>query len=303
MSEQAISSRAYEWPTFLALGITYLLWISFILFAPTAVAVIALIPLIAFHASLQHEVMHVIEPRWPLLGKIVTFPALSLLLPYIRYRDTHLAHHKNENLTDPLDDPESYYLPIEIWGSLNPMKRAILTANNTLIGRIFLGPIIGQIAFMKCDWDQIMEGNRAVLLGWLWHLPALFIVLAFLYAFSFPILPYLLACYLAFSILKIRTYLEHRAEEQANGRSVIIEDRGILAFLFLNNNYHAVHHAHPHVAWYNLPQLFCTYRERFLGQNQGYYYQNYRHIFRQFFLKCKEPVVHPIWRLDNRSDR
>ena len=60
-----------------------------------------------------------------------------------------------------------------------------------------------------------------------------------------PVWAYLLAAYLGWSLLKIRTYLEHRAHEAARARTVVIESRGPLALLFLNNNFHVVHHMHP----------------------------------------------------------
>jgi fatty acid desaturase len=97
------------------------------------------------------------------------------------------------------------------------------------------------------------------------------------------------------SILKIRTFLEHQAHERARGRTVIIEDRGILAFLFLNNNLHVVHHMHPRMPWYRLPGLYQENRARYLGRNGGYRYGSYGEIFRRYFLKAKDPVPHPLW--------
>ena len=78
------------------------------------------------------------------------------------------------------------------------------------------------------------------------------------------------------------------------GRSVIIEDRGPLAFLFLNNNLHAVHHAHPRVAWYRLPALYRARRERFLAMNEGYRFASYAHVFRGYLFRQKDPVPHPL---------
>ena len=71
-----------------------------------------------------------------------------------------------------------------------------------------------------------------------------------------PFWAYALAVYVALSILKIRTFLEHRAHADPAARTVIVEDRGPLALLFLNNNLHVVHHAHPGVPWYALPALY-----------------------------------------------
>ena len=68
---------------------------------------------------------------------------------------------------------------------------------------------------------------------------------------------YLLAAWIGHALLKIRTYLEHRAHEAPRARTVIIEDRGPLALLFLNNNLHVVHHCHPAVPWYRLPATLC----------------------------------------------
>ena len=81
----------------------------------------------------------------------------------------------------------------------------------------------------------------------------------------------------------------------ASGRSVIIEDRGLLAFLFLNNNLHVVHHMHPAVSWYRLPALYQAHKARYLQRNQGYAYRSYAEIFRLYFLRAKDPVAHPLW--------
>jgi len=97
------------------------------------------------------------------------------------------------------------------------------------------------------------------------------------------------------AVLKIRTYLEHRVHDHARGRSVVVEDRGILAFLFLNNNFHSVHHAHPSVAWYLLPRLFAAKRDRFLAMNDNYHFSSYGQILRRYALKRKDPVPHPTW--------
>ena len=105
-----------------------------------------------------------------------------------------------------------------------------------------------------------------------------------------------LAAYAALSILKIRTFLEHQAHEQARGRTVLIEDRGLLSLIFLNNNYHVVHHMYPRLSWYKLPKLFCANRERFLKVNDGYYYRSYREVFARYFWRAKDAVPHPLWR-------
>jgi fatty acid desaturase len=230
------------------------------------------------------------------------FPAIGLFIPYIRFRDAHLEHHNNEILTDPYDDPESFYLCSEVWAHLPAPLRLVLWANNTLLGRMVLGPLIGQITFMMSDFRAIAAGNGAVLRAWLVHIPAVALVLLWLLTFAtIPLWAYILAAYLGLSILKIRTFLEHRAHETEHGRSVIIEERGPLALLFLNNNYHAAHHAHPNVPWYHLPKLYQDQKQKFLTHNLDYRYRSYAEVFRAYFLHPKEPVEHPYWSLGNRT--
>ncbi|MEM7242300.1 MAG: fatty acid desaturase [Pseudomonadota bacterium] len=305
MSAKTFKPCAYEWPT---LGLLALVYICFALILINAgqfgllISIALLTPLVTLHSSLQHELIHTIEQRHPMLAQILVFPAVGLFIPYLRFRDQHLAHHRNENLTDPIDDPESFYLAPEIWRELPAWKQMVLRFNNTLIGRILIGPIVGQLTFMAGDWCLWRKkGDRAALIAWAVHIPAVALVVWYVGLSSLPFWAYFIAAYLGLSILKIRTYLEHRAEKQANGRSVIIEDRGILAFLFLNNNYHAAHHAHPSVRWYHLPRLFTMNRKKFLGQNRGYYFRNYKEILQTYLFHAKEPVEHPLWSLGNRK--
>ena len=132
--------------------------------------------------------------------------------------------------------------------------------------------------------------------AWVAHLIGVAMVLALVWLSPMPLWAYLVACYIALGVLRIRTFLEHQAHEKVRGRSVIIEDRGVLAFLFLNNNLHLVHHMHPGVPWYRLPVIYRAGRARFLAINKGYTYRSYGEVFRRFFLRAKDPVVHPLWR-------
>jgi fatty acid desaturase len=100
------------------------------------------------------------------------------------------------------------------------------------------------------------------------------------------------------SVLKVRIFLEHRAHEEAPGRTVVVERGGILGFLFLYNNLHIVHHSRPRLPWYRLPALYAAEREAFLERNRGYSYGSYGEIFRRYFLSAKDPVPHPLRPLD-----
>ena len=170
------------------------------------------------------------------MNEALVFPALGLLVPYGRFRDLHLEHHRDAHLTDPYDDPESCYLDPKVWAQLPPLARRILTFNNTLLGRMLIGPLISQWSFMRGDLARHVAGDGAPLRAWALHVLALLPVGLWLGTLgTMPLWSYLLALYLGHAILRIRTFLEHQAHQRANGRTVIIEDRGLLAFLFLNN--------------------------------------------------------------------
>ena len=103
------------------------------------------------------------------------------------------------------------------------------------------------------------------------------------------------------SVLMIRSFAEHRASEAKEHRTAIIPDRGLFALLFLNNNLHAVHHAHPTVAWYRLPRLFNEQRAHFETANGGYGYRSYLALIARHLLRPVNSVAHPIWHRGNRT--
>mgnify|MGYP002280753417 CR=1 FL=1 len=258
-------------------------------------AVVALAVVIAFHSSLSHEAIHGHPFPSERLNAVLMAPALALIVPYARFRDTHLAHHRDEHLTDPYDDPESNYLDPARWAGLSQPVQVLLRANNTLVGRLLLGPVIGTLFWLRGDVAAIRAGDGVVIAGWLAHFPALALVLGVVWLSPLSLGAYALAAYLGLSLLKIRTFLEHRAHEKARARTVIIEDRGPLALLFLNNNLHVVHHMHPKVPWHSLPALYHANRDHYLRRNEGYRYRSYAEVFRLHFLRSKDPVPHPLW--------
>ena len=287
-----------EWRTVALVLACYAVWVVAIgplsgisLLAGIALAAVAA----ALHSSLQHEAIHGHPFRDPRVNAALVFPALTLVIPYARFRDLHLAHHRDSDLTDPFDDPESNYLDPVHWSALSRPVRAVLNANNTLAGRMVLGPLIGTAWFVAEDCRRMRRGDRTVLRGWLMHLPAVAAVIAANAVWGqMPVWALLAQAWLALSILKIRTFAEHRAHEHFAGRTVVIEDRGPLAFLFLNNNLHVVHHMHPGVPWYRLPALYARNPGRYLGRNGGYRFGSYRELFRKHFWRAKDPVPHPF---------
>ncbi|MEO0999488.1 MAG: fatty acid desaturase, partial [Pseudomonadota bacterium] len=154
--------RAVEGPTWVALCACYTLW----MLATAFHAALGLfwVPLaaiaVAFHSSLQHEALHGHPTRSRLANEALVFPALGLILPYRRYRDTHLRHHDNSVLTDPYDDPESWYLAEGDLSGLPHPLRWVFEANRTLAGRMILGPLLGLYGFLRADLRRLRAGER-----------------------------------------------------------------------------------------------------------------------------------------------
>jgi fatty acid desaturase len=107
---------------------------------------------IAWHGSLQHEIIHGHPTRSRRINTLIGFAPLSLWLPFEVYRQSHLAHHATEHLTDPHYDPEARYLP-----AAAPLARrwaAVLQA--TLLGRLVLGPLIEIGVFCLAETRRVI---------------------------------------------------------------------------------------------------------------------------------------------------
>jgi fatty acid desaturase len=250
---------------------------------------------VVLHGSLQHEVIHGHPTRARWLNDGLGKPSLWLWLPYELYRESHLRHHRNDILTDPLDDPESYYVTGRRWQDLSPIMRGVLIVNQTLLGRFALGPALAVTGFWREELRQARWGDRRHIIVWLEHAGWVALVLAWaLGVCGMPFWQYLL--FFAFpgtALSMLRSYMEHRPAADPGARCAIVEDTGPFGFLFLHNNLHAVHHRWPGVPWYRLPGLYRERREEILAWNGGYLIEGYRTIARRFLLRPKDHPIHP----------
>jgi fatty acid desaturase len=213
--------------------------------------------------------------------------------PYRRYKALHLKHHADPHLTDPYYDPESYYRAQHHWETLPSGLKMLLRWNNTLIGRIVIGPALSVAGFLVADLKRI-GSNRQIRKAWLLHLAGLaMLVLVLRDVFGIPVWLYMLtSAYAGMSIIAVRSFCEHQWAEEVEARTIIVE-KSLLSWIFLNNNLHLVHHKHPSAPWYELPGLYAERREAWQAMNKGYVFRNYRAIFRTFAVRSKEPVIHP----------
>ena len=295
---RGISSRAVEWPTLLLVFLCHALWLIggalYPLAPPLAVAILALT--IVLHSSLQHEAIHRHPTRRAALNEMLVFLPLGLLVPYRRYRASHLRHHADSRLTDPYDDPESHYLALYDWQRLPGWLRRVLAVNNVLAGRMLIGPAISSIGFLLSEAKIARRRGaeaRACRDAWSRHGVGVLAVLAIVHAgFAMPIVAYLAAAYFGLSMLALRSFCEHQWAEHPDQRTVIVE-RSMIGLLYLNNNFHLVHHKQPDLAWYRLPGAYRARRDEWRALNRGYVFSGYGAVMRNYGLRRKEPVAHP----------
>jgi fatty acid desaturase len=226
------------------------------------------------------------------LNRWIAGAPLSLWLPFEIYRDTHLAHHRTERLTEPGDDPESFYLSPESWRAAGPVRRALAIATNTLIGRLLLGPAL---VIARTAATEIRGRDRRRLGIWARHLIAVAAVmwwvagvcdvhpLLYLGAFVYP----------GLSITLLRSFAEHRPAADRDHRSAVVEAHPIWSALFLNNNLHALHHAEPWRPWYQLPARYRDQRSAILQANGGYLIRGYGELARRYGVRVKDSPAHP----------
>ena len=251
--------------------------------------------LVAWHGSLQHEAVHGHPTRWRLLNELLVFPSLWLWMPYRIYLDTHLSHHREQHLTDPLEDPESYYITAEQWRGCGRGMRCILWTRNTVAGRLLFGPMMVTWDLWRSEFPRLLRGERGAIKAWAPHVPACAVVLFWAVAVcDIPLAEYILFfAYPGTSLTMLRSFAEHRAVTDPQHRSVVVEAAWPMALMYLNNNLHALHHREPGRPWYALPSRYRDQRDAILKANGGYRFRGYAEVIARYLLWPKEPVVHP----------
>ena len=290
---------AIEWRTLVLAAGLYSVWLITTWCAailPLPLLSIAGGGLLALHGSLQHETIHGHPTRLRWLNGMIGAVPLSLWLPYGHYRRTHLGHHATASITDPFEDPESRYLGGGR-GLTAGLRRMIASVQSTLLGRLIAGPPLTISLFLADTLVFAVREPRAVAREWLPHLVGVSLVLFWLHLCGVSVWLYLIAfVYPGTALTLLRSFAEHRADADPEHRVAIVESPGLLGFLFLHNNLHAVHHREPHLPWYRIPAFYRRHRMALLEANGGLIYDGYGEIARRFLLAGHDDVVHPLYR-------
>lgn len=288
-----IRNKRWEWPTLAVAAAIYLAFGVLTLNhegLPWWALMLAGGYVAAWHGSLQHEVVHGHPTPWPALNELLVFPSLWLWLPFRLYRETHLKHHQTEVITDPLDDPESYYVTPAEWAASGKLRRLLLMINNTLAGRLVFGPVLCVKGLIVEEARRVTRREYSHARAWTMHACSCALVIGWTYGVCgmSPLEYVAFFAYPGLSLTLLRSFAEHQASFDHDDRTVIVKTGPLMSLLYLNNNLHSLHHAEPGVAWYRLPARAreCP-RER-------YVFRGYGEIAARYLLRPKEPVEYPL---------
>jgi fatty acid desaturase len=316
-SANALHARgAVEMPTLLLILADYGAWLA-ITFMYTRWPLLVVAPiatvLVTLHSSLQHEIVHGHPTRWVGINRLFALVPLSLWLPYERYHHTHRVHHVDPRLTDPLDDPESYYWRPEDWTRLGPVSRFFHQVQQTLAGRVVVGSFwrIGMflrdeaLALLHREKRTLVRNQQNIAGVWLEHLLWCVPVIVWLkLVCDMPLWVYVVAVVIpANGLVLIRSFAEHRARPGMRERTALVERSWLLGPLFLFNNLHALHHEAPKIPWYEYNARYRAHRERLIAENGGLVYNTYFEVARRFLFRGHDVLPHPTGRAQSPPAR
>jgi fatty acid desaturase len=299
---QRLDVAALEWPTLLLLAVTYGGWLLATMSYgrwPLLVVAPLVTVLLALHSSLQHELVHGHPTRWPAVNRALGNVPLSLWLPFERYQEQHLVHHRDERLTDPIDDPESFYWTAERWAQLGPLSRALIRLQQTLAGRVVIGSFWRIGMFLREELHALRSNRPGIRRVWIEHLVwCLPVILWVTLVCAMPLWLYIVAMVVpAYGIILIRSFAEHRAVGVVRQRVAIVEQSWLLGPLFLFNNLHALHHEAPGLPWYRYNARYRLDRQRLIADNGGLVYCTYFAVARRFLFRPHDVLLHPTDRV------
>lgn len=284
--------RKWELPTLAVAAFVYAGWLGYVLvfrelpwFARPLLGGL----LIALHGSLQHECIHGHPTPHAWLNDLIAAPPLVLFYPYSLYKRSHVRHHQTRELTTPIDDTESYYVTAAQWQAMSSAKKLWYRTQQTLLGRVLLGPIFAFWAPLRGPTTGVATNK----LPWLLHSLAAGAVLGLAWQVG-EVTPWeyvLCASYPGMALTLVRSFIEHRPGDTHASRSVIVESRGPLGLLFLYNGFHAVHHAKPNMPWYKIPRWYEDNRELVLEKNGRFVFKSYIEVFARFLVRPKDTGV------------
>lgn len=288
-----------ETPTWLLIVGIYAVWcliLSLYTYLHPLIWTMLMSPILALFGSMCHELLHGHPSDNQTLNDAIGTPPLSLY-PYFYYKWTHLKHHRDENLTLPGIDPESFYVCPKKWAQIQRWQQILAWVNMTLAGRILLGPARSYLTLARQLMTDLNSKDASVKKQWfIFLLSVVFLLMIVVTLFKVPVAMYLLAVYFGHAIISLRSFNEHQTHQDSNHRTVLVESIFALNFIFLYNNLHVVHHRYPGLSWYLILAEYQNNRHNYHQSNGGFYYSGYR-TWLQFLFR---PIASPIYSESNK---
>ncbi len=242
---------------------------------------------IAQQLSLQHEILHGHPTNIRLVNDILGWLQFGIIWNYQQFKRLHLIHHNDYNLTHPTKDPESFFNYLSDYEKKSWFSKKILMINQYIWGRMLLNPLLGGIHHYRQ-----MFGHSKYWFNTACHFLVFAVFFMILARYNFPIEIFLIASYFAVSLISVRSFMEHRLHTDPNGRIIAVEDYGFWGQLFLNNNFHIVHHQHPKMPWYLIADEYKKNRTEYGQLNHGYVRQSYWQIFQNHIFTPAQGLIY-----------
>jgi fatty acid desaturase len=178
---------------------------------------------------------------------------------------------------------------------MGAFKRGILTFNQTMAGRLLIGPILRLSLLIAKETRRVRQGDFSHLPHWAAHAAAVAALFWFISGVcGFPWWQYcLLVAYPGLSLSLLRAFTEHRAAEDSQERTASVESNVLFGILYLYNNLHVAHHLKPAMPWYDIPRFYRDNRAALLAGNGQFVYKGYAQLARNYFLVPVFSPVHP----------
>ncbi|WP_394788282.1 fatty acid desaturase [Rhodoferax sp.] len=287
--------RSFEWPTWILTASLYAAWGLVVAYWKELGNVLGsgfLLIVVCWYMSLQHELVHGHPTANARFNRLLGLAPLAVWYPFDMYSHSHLIHHQDEHLTRPGIDPESNYLTAAQYAGLPAWQKVCWRWQRTVLGRLLVGPALAIVPTWADIVRQPLRGDWTHTRSWAEHLLLLALMLWGLqhYAGIHP-LQYLLISYPALGLAMLRSLYEHRPAMRPAHRIAINEASPFWRLLYLNNNYHVVHHETPTMPWYRLRATYLADRSGYLQRNGGFLIPGYGHLMRRFALT---PIDSPV---------
>ena len=293
---QDTSQRTIEWPTVALLVGFFAAWLALVLghrAIPWPLQFVAFVLLGRLWMSLGHELLHGHPTGWNWVNTAIGFLPLAFWLPFNRYKALHIKHHLSD-LTDPEDDPESFYVAPPRWQQAGPWRRRFFLFLRTVPGRLTVGVPRGILRFWRREIRLLSGGGIA--LPWALHIAASVALGWWLFGVV-GVNPWVYV--LGFSLggsacTQLRSFVEHAAVAEGT-RCAVVKASPPMALLYLNNNLHHTHHAVSDLEWYKIPAMHRALGSDALADaGAGLYSGGYLEVVRTYFLHPFCQPDHPL---------